>query len=504
METNKSSIPFSDANREWLENVQDAAVPASKRQGRYNLVVVGGGPAGLVAAASAAGLGAKVALIESDKMGGDCLNVGCVPSKSLLQSARKHDTLARASTRDGESRPAPDFGSITEELQRTRARLSHHDSVKRFRELGVDVFLGHGSFTGRQSIAVNDEVLHFRKAVIATGAKAAPLTITGSQSTELLTNDTLFNLTQQPKRLIVVGGGAIGCEMSQAFAKLGTRVLQIERTDRLLGREDADASAVLHQSLERDGVKILLNSTVKSVSEVNQEKQLKIIHEGSERVETADHILVCVGRISNVQNIGLDNAEVAFDGKTGIEVNDFLQTSNPNIYAAGDVTNLERFTHAADFMARIVIQNALFMGRRRYSSLVIPRSTYTSPEIAHVGVSSETAAENPEKFTTLTVPFDLVDRAVIDHECEGFVRVHVKRGSDEILGATIVNAHAGELISNITLAMTHKIGLKKIASTIFPYPTQADAIRKVGDQYNRSRLTPFVKKLFKGWLDWNC
>lgn len=211
---------------------------------------------------------------------------------------------------------------------------------------------------------------------------------------------------------------------------------------------------------------------------------------------------MCIGRTPNVENLGLDAAGVQFDHRTGIQVNDFLQTTNPRVYAAGDVATTNRYTHAADFMARIVIQNALFMGRSRYSSLVIPRCTYTTPEIAHVGISAAQAKRESSRVTTYTMPFDQVDRTFIDQERNGFVRIHVRKGTDKILGATIVNSSAGELISSITLAMTNQIGLKKIASTIVPYPTRSDAIRKIGDLYNRSRLTPRVKSLFERWLRW--
>lgn len=502
MEKKTIGIPDSEANQQWLRNVQGSSLPATNHRGRYNLVVIGGGPAGLVTAAGAAGLGAKVALIESDKMGGDCLNSGCVPSKSLIRSAKDHHALAHRFRDHGIHQAETDFGSIVNKLQQTRATLSHHDSVDRFRELGVDVFLGHGVFTSPESIEVNQTKIRFKKAVIATGAKSTPLTIAGGESVELLTNETLFNLRERPSRLIVIGGGAIGCEMAQAFARLGTSVVQVEKSGQLLGNEDAEASAILYKSLKEDGVKILLNASVRSVAEVNGEKQVDIVCQGSEQIETADQILVCVGRSSNVHNLGLEKANVTYDERSGIQVNDFLQTSNRNIFAAGDVTNLERFTHAADFMARIVIQNALFMGRRRYSSLVIPRCTYTTPEVAHVGVTARAVAKNPDHYISLTVPFTQVDRSIIDGENQGFVRVHLKRGSDQILGATIVNPCAGELISHLTLAMTNQIGLRQIASTIFPYPTRADAIRKLGDQYNRSRLTPLIRNIFAKWLTW--
>ena len=290
--------------------------------------------------------------------------------------------------------------------------------------------------------------------------------------------------------------------MAQAFTRLGSRVTQIEKSDRLLQQEDPDASKIMQESLEQEGVRVRTNCSVKSVTGNQSLKELLLITEEGEQKVTADEVLVCIGRTPNVENLGLDAAGVQFDHRTGIQVNDFLQTTNPKVYAAGDVATTNRYTHAADFMARLVIQNALFMGRSRYSSLVIPRCTYTTPEIAHVGISAAQAKRESSRVTTYTMPFDQVDRTFIDQERNGFVRIHVRKGTDKILGATIVNSSAGELISSITLAMTNQIGLKKIASTIVPYPTRSDAIRKIGDLYNRSRLTPRVKSLFERWLRW--
>jgi pyruvate/2-oxoglutarate dehydrogenase complex dihydrolipoamide dehydrogenase (E3) component len=494
--------PHSAANQEWIANVQASKLPEPDFDGRYNLVVVGGGPAGLVAAAGAAGLGAKVAMIESNRMGGDCLNVGCVPSKSLLCSANDYLARTRGNECTDPSAASANFKSALERLQVTRSKLSIHDSVDRFKELGVDVFLGHGKFSGPNTIQVNDRTLRFKKALIATGASAASLNITGSESMNLLTNETLFDLTDKPNRLLVIGGGAIGCEMAQAFARLGTTVVQIERSGNLLANEDREASRLIQQSLEDDGVKIHFNSSVDSFKTTDSGKQVSILNGGAELTEVADEILICIGRVPNVRDLGLELAEVEFDQHHGVKVNDFLQTTNRNIFAAGDVIDRARFTHAADFMARIVIQNALFKGRKRYSSLIIPRCTYTSPELAHVGISDVEAAANSEKIASFTLPFKDVDRSFIANERSGFMRVHVKLGTDRILGATIVNPHAGELISMITLAMTNGIGLKHIASTIFPYPTRADALRKIGDQYNRGRLTPTIKKVFEKWLRW--
>ena len=487
----------------WLRNVKPSNRKSPTPKKRYHLVVIGAGPAGLVAAAGAAGLGAKVALIEANKMGGDCLNHGCVPSKSLLHAAKNTNAFRKFAGDSNHLPTGSEFPKAIRRLKEIRATLSDHDSVERFQDLGVDIFLGHGRFASPSTIRVNEETLNFKRALIATGAKATPLSVPGSEAVPIHTNETIFDLSQRPDRLVIIGGGAIGCEMAQAFTRLGTNVTQIERSSQLLGREDPEASEILVKQLRSEGTKVLLNTDVKSLHLSEGQKFVRVSDGHQETIIATDEVLVCVGRTANVNQLDLGNANIQCDTSGGIAVNDFLQTTNRNVYAAGDVTNLERFTHAADFMARIVIQNALFLGRRRYSSLTIPRCTYTTPEIAHVGVSAAESASNPDRYSTLTVPFSDVDRALIENDQDGFVRIHLKRGTDQILGATVVHPQAGEMISTICLAMTQKLGLKKIAGTIFPYPTQSDALRKIGDQYNRTRLTPLVQSIFKKWLQLN-
>lgn len=487
----------------WLQNVKPSTTKSPTPKKRYHLVVIGAGPAGLVAAAGAAGLGANVALIETNKMGGDCLNYGCVPSKSLLHAAKKTRAFSNEATPANLRPNESDFKASFRRLKDIRAHLSQHDSVERFKDLGVDVFLGHGRFSGPNTIRVNEHTLNFKRALIATGARATPLSVPGSEQVPVHTNETIFDLKQRPDRLVIIGGGAIGCEMAQAFTGLGTEVTQLEKSSRLLGREDPDASELLTKQLRSEGTKVLLGTNVISLRMSDDEKLVTIANSTGETNLPTDEILVCVGRTANVKQLDLEAANIRCDAKGGIAVNDYLQTTNRRIYAAGDVTGLEQFTHAADFMARIVIQNALFMGRRRYSSLIIPRCTYTTPEIAHVGINAAQALDNPNRYSTLTIPFTEVDRALIEREQDGFARIHLRKGTDQILGATIVHPHAGEMVSTICLAMTQGIGLKKIAETIFPYPTQSDALRKIGDRYNRSRLTPMIQAIFKKWFQLN-
>jgi len=496
--------PYDEYNQRLEAQTHPADWANPVPSGRYNLVVVGAGTAGLVAAAGAAGLGAKVALIERELMGGDCLTVGCVPSKGLISSARIARTIrdARDFGVDAESINI-DFPRVMERMRRLRASISPNDSAERFRSLGVDVYLGSGEFIGRDRIRVGEQILQFKKAVIATGARAAVPPIPGLDEVSYLTNETLFSLTELPRRLGVVGAGPIGCEMAQTFARLGSEVFLIEKADRILPNDDSDAAAVVQKSLERDGVTVLCCGQHLKIRNVGDSAVIEVDARGVHYSEPVDQLLISAGRAPNVEGLGLDQAGVEFDLHQGVTVNDRLQTTNSKIFAAGDVCSQHKFTHAADFNARLVIQNALFLGRSKASSLLIPWCTYTSPELAHVGLTSTLATERDIRCDTYQQEFTEIDRAILQGETDGFVRVLTRKGTDDILGATVVAEHAGDLISEITLAMQHRIGLKKLSSVIHPYPTQAEAIRKLGDQYNRTRLTPFVKSMFRRWLEWS-
>lgn len=496
--------PLDSHNRTLEANVHppDWVNPTPAK--RYNLVVIGAGTAGLVTAAGAAGLGAKVALVERELMGGDCLNVGCVPSKGLISSARIA-AIVRDAGDFGVHVPdgvRVDFDFAMERMRRLRAQISPNDSVQRFADLGIDVFLGAGEFIDKNTVKVGDAKLRYKKAVICTGARAAAPPIPGLDTVNYLTNETVFSLTELPKRLGVIGAGPIGCELAQSFARFGSEVLLVEATHGILPREDQDAATIVQKSLVQDGVKLLCCGRELKLSPADNERvRMSVTSHDNEYDEVVDALLVAVGRAPNVAGIGLETVGVDFS-KQGIKVNDRLQTTNPRIYAAGDVCSPYKFTHAADFMARKVIQNALFMGRAKASSLVIPWATYTSPEIAHVGMYPHDAKEQGIEIDTFTQEFADVDRAILEGDDEGFVRVHVKKGTDKIVGATVVASNAGDMIGELSLAMTCNIGLGTVANAIHPYPTQAEAIRKVGDQYNRTRLTPFVKSAFNRWLTW--
>ena len=474
---------------------------------RYHLVVIGGGPAGLVAAAGAAGLGAKVALIEKQRLGGDCLIHGCVPSKALLKSARVAATVRDAGEFGVEvaSGSRVDFSAVMERMRRLRASLAPHDSAERFRGLGVDVFFGAGQFTSPDTIEVGGQSLRFRRALIATGARPAIPEIPGLAQAGFVTNETVFSLTSLPRRLVVLGAGPIGCELAQAFARFGSQVTLISSRTNILPKEDADAARVVEESLRRDGVEILAQAQVVSAKRRGDEKLLRIETIGTTpglEDRATDELLIAVGRTPNVNDLGFDVAGIAFDSRVGVRVDDHLRTTNRRVFAAGDVCSRFQFTHAADAMARIVLQNALFPGRGKGSSLVIPRCTYTDPEVAVVGLTEAEARERGVAVDVLIEEMSRNDRAVLDGETSGFAKVLLERGTDQIVGATIVASNAGDMLNELTLAMTAKIGMSVIGLAIHPYPTQAEVIKRLADQLSRRRLTPFVKRIFKLWFDW--
>ena len=475
----------------------------------YDLVVIGAGTAGLVVAAGAAGLGLglKVALIERHLMGGDCLNFGCVPSKTIIRSSRVIGEIWRGQELGIRVDAIEiDFGAVMERMRRIRADISHHDSASRFQSLGVDVFLGDGQFTSGDTVTVGKQDIRFKKAVIATGARAATPQIPGLAEAGYLTNETVFSIVERPRRLAVIGGGAVGCELAQTFQRLGCEVIVLHRGKQILHKEDPEAAAVLERVLVKEGVNLVLGCDVQQVSVTETGKTITYSSNG--RVESlaeplqwrieVDEILLGAGRTPNIESLNLQQVGVAYDAK-GVCVNDYLQTTNPRIYAAGDVCMKWQFTHAADAAARIVIKNTLFspfgLGKSKLSSLVMPWVTYTDPEIAQVGLSIADAQTQGIQFDTIKIVMSSVDRAITDGETEGFVKIIHRRGTDEILGATIVASHAGEMISEVTTAMVNKIGLSKLSSVIHPYPTQADALKKAADAYRRTLLTPRTKKL---------
>ncbi|UAJ72390.1 mercuric reductase [Synechocystis sp. PCC 7339] len=497
-------VPRDEYNRQLLAHVHppDWINPSPKDQ--YDLVVIGAGTAGLVVAAGAAGLGLglKVALIEKHLMGGDCLNVGCVPSKALISSARVVGAMNNAANL-GIKKPGNievDFPAVMARMRQIRAGISHHDSAQRFQDLGIDVFLGQGHFLRNNKIEVGEAILNYKKAVIATGARAVKPNISGIEEVGFLTNETVFSLTECPDRLAVIGGGPIGCELAQAFQRLGARVTLLHRGDHLLNKEDPEAAEIVQQSLLKDGVQLVLNVQLERAELTENGKVLHYSNNSESGSVIVDEILVGAGRAPNVEGLNLEAVGVKFD-RRGVRVNDYLQTTNPQIYAAGDICMDWKFTHAADAAARIVIKNTLFspfgLGRSKLSNLTMPWVTYTDPEIAHVGLNENTADAFDIGYKTIKIPFSQVDRAIAAGETEGFLKIIHIANSDEILGATIVAPHAGEMISEITTVIVNKIGLSKLSSVIHPYPTQAEAIKKAADVYRRTLLTNNTKNLLK-------
>ncbi len=440
----------------------------------------------------------SVALVEKNLMGGDCLNFGCVPSKALIRAARAAGEMRDAAVYGIEPvNVQVDFGRVMERMRSLRAELSAKDSARRFRdELGIDVFIGEARFTGVDTVEVDGETLRFRKACIATGARPAAPAIHGLAKAGYLTNETVFSLTELPRRVAVLGAGPIGCELSQTFRRFGAEVTLLERGPHILPREDEEAARLVEQAILRDGAQLLTEVTVKRVERRGGEKVLTLDQSGKPAELVVDEILVGAGRVPNVTGLGLEAAGVEYDEADGVKVDDRMRTTNRRILAAGDVASRFKFTHVSDATARIVIRNALFL-------LTVPWCTYTDPEVGHVGLYERDARERGIAVTTFVQELRDVDRAVVDGEVSGFVKVHVRQGGDQIVGATIVARHAGEMLSELTLAIARGVGLAAIATVIHPYPTQAEAIKKVADAFNRARLTPRVRRLFSTWFSLN-
>ena len=470
-----------------------------KGDGVYNLVVIGAGTAGLVTAAGSVALGARVALIERNKMGGDCLNFGCVPSKALISSARLLHRMRHA-LRWGidASEPVFDFNEIFSKLRMARAELAPLDSQERFESLGVDVFQDEATFLSPVELAVGDEKLRARHFVIATGSHAAIPPAIGASRVPYFTNETIFDeLKEKPESLLIVGGGPIGCELGQMFGRVGVKVTLIQRGSRLLKKEDPAVSEFVQATLEAEGVRILTRFEVEEAKETAGAITLR----GAGQSVSGSALLIAAGRQPNVENLNLRKANVSFTER-GVTVDEYLETSQPGIYAAGDVVGQLQFTHVADYHAEIAIRNTLvpfsFL-RQKVDYSVVPWCTYLDPEVATVGLTEIQAKERGTDYELIEQEMKAVDRAVVERTDAGFARVLVKRGSDKILGATIVGEHAGELIQEFVLAMKHGIGLKQIASTIYAYPTFASLVLKSAEKFNKKRLTPRARKI-TGWL----
>ena len=379
-----------------------------------------------------------------------------------------------------------------------RSNIARHDAAQRFRDLGVDLYLGEGQFTSETTLEVGGRKLEFAKAVVATGARAAMPPIPGLAEAGVLTNQTIFSLTELPPRLLVVGGGPIGSEMAQSFARFGSKVILVEGSKGVLGNDDPRAGEVVAASMKRDGVEIVHRGRVSKVELVGSVRRVTVDTASGAQVFEAEQVLVATGRAPNVDGIGLESAGVEFDSRRGVHVDDCLRTTNKRIFAAGDVGSSYKFTHAADFLARTVLRNALFFGRAKASSLVFPWATYTDPEVAHVGLTEALAKEQGVDHGIIEIDLVDNDRAVLEDEDEGFVKiVHDSKG--RVLGGTVVASHAGEMIGELVAAVQNGSTLGQMATVIHPYPTVADAIRRAGDAFNKTRLTPGKAKLL-AWI----
>ena len=468
----------------------------------YHLLVIGAGPAGLVAARAAAALGARVALIEKHLLGGLSLNYSSVPSQALIRTSRLYAEMRNAKVY-GVRPPTNievDFSLAMEHMRRIRARIGRVDSPQRIAADGIDLFFGTARFVDVDAVDVDGLRLRFKKALIATGSRSVLPTLPGLDDAGYLTNETLFDLTKLPASLLVIGGGPVGCEVAQALCRFGCRTIITHSQPLFLPKEERDAAQLLAEALARDGVEVHLNTRAVNVRVEGGKKIVETLNDGNVATITVDAILTGIGRLPALSSLDLEAAGVAYDARKGIVVDDFLRTSNRRIFAAGDVCLEHQFIDTAEASARIVVRNALCFGRARLSALTIPWCTYTDPEIAHVGLYVQQAREQGIPVTTYTVPMHDVDRAIIDGEENGFVKIHVRDGSDTILGATVVAHHASEMINSLSLAMIAGIGLKTIARVMHTYPTQAEGIKQAALAYKHKQTSRQMAWLRRCWF----
>ncbi len=466
----------------------------------YDLIAIGGGTAGLVSAAGAAMLGAKVALVERHFMGGDCLVTGCVPSKTLLQSAHVAH-VARGASAFGvrADKVEVDFAAVMERVRRVRADIAADDGADAFKERGIDVLFGTARFTGKDTLDVDGQRVRFKRAVICTGSRPRALDVPGAGDVDYLTSDSLWSLTERPAQLIVIGGGPIGCEMAQAFARLGSSVTLLQRGGRLLPADIPGASAAVLASLRADGVQVELDADVVGLAGRGDGAEVRFTIGEETRTEAADKVLVAIGRTPNVDGLGLADAGVKSTPR-GVVADRFMRTSNRRIYAAGDVCSALKFTHTAYAQAEVATLNALLPVWMDWRKRVVPWVTYTDPEVAHVGMPWRELAENTGTLRCLEVHSDDNDRMRTEGESGSFAKVWTRRGSDKIAAATVVGRHAGETIAELGLAMHGGVGLAKLGELIHAYPTRSDFVRKLADQHNFERVTPLAKRVLAAWL----
>lgn len=466
----------------------------------YNLVVIGAGSAGLVAAYIAAAVKARVALIEERKMGGDCLNTGCVPSKALIASTRLLSRIKRAGEFGLSTGPVEvDFEKIMDRVQAIIKKVEPHDSEDRYKGLGVDCFMGRARVLSPFEVSVNGKILTTRNIIVATGARPMIPKIPGLENIRYLTSDTVWDIRTLPPRLVVLGAGPIGCELSQAFSRLGSKVFLIHRGGRIMKKEDPDAAAMVLERFENEGIAVLLNHNIKAIQVSGEEKKLILDHKGVESSIVFDEILIAMGRVPNVKGFGLEELGVELNRQSYIETNEFLQTNFPNIFCSGDVHGRYQFTHTAAHESWYATVNALFGGFKKFvvDYRVIPWATFTDPEVARVGLSESEAQEAGIAYDMVKYGLDDLDRAIADSEDHGFVKVLTEPGKDRILGVTIVGHHAADIVAEFVLAMKHGMGLNKILQTIHIYPTMSEASKYTAGVWKRAH----APKKVLAWLE---
>ena len=472
-----------------------------------NLLVIGGGSAGLVSAYIAAAVKAEVSLIEKHQLGGDCLNTGCVPSKALLRSAKFAAELRKAEQLGFKQAHAEvDFAAVMQRVQRVITTIEPHDSAERYTGLGVEMLAGNARLTSPWSVEVNGKTLTSRAIIIASGARPLVPALPGLELIEPLTSDNIWALRERPARLLVLGGGPIGCELSQAFQRLGSQVTQVEMAERLLVREDPEASAALTQQLRLEGVDLRLQHQAVRVVVQDGEKQLICLDRvNQQEVAIAfDQLLLALGRVANTQGLGLETLDLKLRGNGTLETDEYLATRFPNIYACGDVTGPYQFTHVAAHQAWYAAVNALFGDFKRFKVdyRVIPWATFTDPEIARVGLNEQDAKAQGIAYEVTHFAIDDLDRAIADEAAHGYIKVLTVPGKDRILGATIVGEHAAELLSEYVLAMKHGLGMNKILGTIHTYPTLSETNKYAAGEWKRAHAPQGLLRLVQRLHAW--
>lgn len=476
-----------------------------------NMVVIGAGAGGLVSAYIAAAVKAKVTLIERHKMGGDCLNTGCVPSKAIIRAAHSMSEIANAKEFGITTGDATvDFSKVMARVQHVIKKIEPHDSVERYTALGVNCISGDATVLSPWEVEVNGQRITTRNIVIATGARPLVPAIPGLESVNYLTSDSIWNLTEQPKRLLVLGGGPIGCELAQSFCRLGSQVTLVEMAEQLLSREDQDAAEVVQASMAKDGVDIKLgHKAVRFESTINASghrvHNVYLEHlAGAQVCVEFDAVLLALGRVANVQGFGLESLGINTTARGTVEVNAYLQTKYPNIYAVGDVAGPFQLTHAAAHQAWYAAVNGLFGQFKKFKAdySVLPAATYTSPELARVGINEKEAKQQGIDFDIVTYGIDDLDRAITDGTDEGFIKVITPKGKDKILGVTIVGHNAGDLLAEFTLAMRHGLGLNKILGTVHPYPTMSEAAKYAAGVWKKANAPQGLLALVEKYHRW--